>query len=255
MAILSGRLEALAQQVKQGETMADIGTDHGFLPIYLFQHGICPMVIMTDVSEKALARAQEHGEGVLGLFPENFRKGDGLGPISPGEVNVVALAGMGGILMSEIMAADLPKAKSIEKFVFQPRNHPEILRQWLFHNGFSILKESLVRERRNLCEIIVASPVQNNQDNQASQKWACSPVDYTMDESWPVEDIRWEIPPWFAEIPDRLAKEYLHKKLERELRVRREVRKSQSPDPDRQRSLENRVTYLKTLLERRETHD
>jgi tRNA (adenine22-N1)-methyltransferase len=250
MAILSGRLEALAEQVKQGETMADIGTDHGFLPIYLFQRGICPKVIMTDVSEKALSRARDHGqsiamgEGFPVLTDENYRVGDGLSPLSPGEVDVVVLAGMGGILMSDIMAADLSKAKTIKKLVFQPRNHPEILRRWLYHNGFSILKECLVRERRNLCEIIVATPRPD----------AESLFD-GLEMSWQEGDIRWEIPPWFGEIPDRLATEYLHKKLERELRVRREILKSQSPDPDRQHSLDNRITYLKTLLERRESHD
>jgi len=241
MAILSGRLETLAEQIKPGETMADIGTDHGFLPITLFQNGTCPKVIMTDVSEKALARARLHGEGVVGLSDEQYRAGDGLSPINPGEVDVVVLAGMGGILMTTILADDLPKAKTIKKYVFQPRNHPEVLRRWLFQNGFSILKECLVRERRNLCEIIVASPTTDKES--------------LTDILWPEEDIRWEIPPYFSDIPDPLAKEYLHKKLERELRVRREVRKSLAPDPKRQKALDIRIGYLKILCEKRESND
>ncbi len=244
MAILTGRLETLAQQIKPGETMADIGTDHGFLPIALFEQGICPKVIMIDVSEKALARARRHGEGVLGLSDENYRSGDGLSPIRPGEVDVVVLAGMGGILMTSILAADLPKAKTISKYIFQPRNHPEVLRCWLFQNGFSILKECLVRERRNLCEIIVASPDQSAKSLRNGDE-----------DSWPEEDIRWEIPPWFSELPDPLAKEYLHKRLERELRVRREVQKRLSPDVEQQKAIDIKVDYLKKLCEKRESND
>lgn len=244
MAMLTGRLEALAKQIKPGKTMADIGTDHGFLPILMFQRGTCPKVIMTDVSEKALAKAREHGKDVLGLSEEHYRVGDGLSPITPGEVDVVVLAGMGGILMTDIMAADLPKAKTISKFIFQPRNHPEALRRWLFENGFVILNECLVRERRNLCEIIVAAP---NQDKESLFNGS--------ETSWQAGDIRWEIPPWLAEIQDSLANEYLHKKLERELRVRRELQKSQAPNPAKKQELDRRIEYLKKLCEKRESND
>lgn len=244
MTILTGRLEALAQQIKPGETMADIGTDHGFLPIELFLRGTCPKVIMVDVSEKALSRARNHGEGIIGLSNENYRVGDGLASIAPGEVDVVVLAGMGGILMTAILDADLPKAKTMAKYIFQPRNHPEALRRWLFLNDFAIIHESLVRERRNLCEILVAAPYQSTES-----------IFNGSEGSWPENDIRWEIPPWFAQLPDPLAKEFLHRKLERELRVRREVQKRQSPDFEHQRGLDTRIQYLKNLYVRRESND
>jgi tRNA (adenine22-N1)-methyltransferase len=256
MAILTGRLEALAEQIKPGETMADIGTDHGFLPITLFQRGTCPKVIMTDVSEKALARAREHGEGVIGLSNDNYRSGDGLAQINPGEVDVVVIAGMGGILMAGIMASDLLKAKTIPKFIFQPRNHPEVLRRWLFQNNFSIMNECLVRERRNLCEIIVASPLLDNDLLYIGSEVMTEIASETSTEdSWIEGDIRWEIPPWYAKIPDPLAKEYLHKKLERELRVQREVQKWQAPDPERLKQLYIRIGYLRDLCEKRESND
>ena len=256
MAILTGRLEALAKQIKPGETMADIGTDHGFLPIILFQRGTCPKVIMTDVSEKALARAREHGEGVVGLSNDNYRLGDGLLPINPGEVDVVVVAGMGGILMTDILAADLIKAKTIQKYIFQPRNHPEVLRHWLFQNGFSILNESLVRERRNLCEIIVASPIMDKENHNINSEIITEiAVENWAEISWPEGDIRWEIPPWYAKLADPLAKEYLHKKLERELRVLREVQKGQAPDHRHLKQLGKRIEYLRDLYEKRESND
>lgn len=245
MMILTGRLEALAQQIKPGETMADIGTDHGFLPIALFLRGISPKVIMVDVSEKALARARAHGKEVQGLSEDNFRVGDGLAPINPGEVDVVVMAGMGGILMTSILEADPAKAGTIDTFVFQPRNHPEVLRHWLSQNDFTIIKESLVRERRNLCEIIVATPSQSYKSAQYkifTKQWP---------PSWSEGDIRWEIPPWYAEIEDPLADEYVTKKMDRELRVQKEYQKGQNPELTRLSEMEARIVYLRNLKEKR----
>jgi tRNA (adenine22-N1)-methyltransferase len=254
MAILTGRLEALAQQIKPGETMADIGTDHGFLPISLFTAGTCPKVIMTDVSNKALAHARHHAIGVFGLSEDNFRSGDGLSPINPGEVDVVVLAGMGGILMTAIMNADLSKSKSISKFIFQPRNHPEVLRYWLRQNGFTILNESLVRERKNLCEIIVAASTKAVQASMQEPKQS-EIFSQIWPPSWPKEDIRWEIPPWFGEIRDPLAIEYLHKKRNRELRVHNEVQKRQTLHPESLEELDRRIEYLTILYEKRDSND
>ena len=100
---LSQRLQAIAQFVPQGAQVADIGTDHGFLPCYLVQCGQADRVIACDINEQPLAVAQKNiadsqvGEKVL------TRLGDGLQVIAPGEVNVVTIAGMGGALMAEIL--------------------------------------------------------------------------------------------------------------------------------------------------------
>lgn len=241
---LTGRLEALSQQLNLGETMADIGTDHGFLPISLYEQGICPKVIMTDISHKALSRAVAHGKDIQGLDGDNFRCGDGLSPIEPYEVDAIVIAGMGAILMTEILATDFPKTKTFSKLILQPRNHPEVLRFWLNDNGFAILHERLVRERRNLCEIIIATP---NQTKQAPG--------IELNPTWLVGDIRWEIPPNYGRSKDPLMKEYLHKKLERELRVRREVQKSRSVDADFLSELDIRIAYLKELSKMRESND
>ena len=244
MAVLTDRLNALAQQINEGETMADIGTDHGFLPIFLHADGISPKVVMTDVSEKSLSKAKENGRGVTGLDDSSFRCGDGLAPIGHGEVDAVVMAGMGGVLMVEILSADLPKSRSMAKFILQPRNRAHVLRRWLAHNGFSIVKEVLVRERHNLCEIIVASP----DGAGPEQNW--------VDKAWPDRDIRWEVPPMYESTDDPLAEEYLHRKLEREKRVLREVRKAQSLNLERLKELDDRIAYLKDLWgKRRSTNE
>ena len=117
---LTDRLQLLADQIENGETMADIGTDHGFLPLYLWQQGISPAVIMCDISEPSLAKAKA-AAGALQFGRElDFRAGDGLNVLAPGEVDVIVIAGMGGLLIRDILSDDLEKTRSFSKFILQP---------------------------------------------------------------------------------------------------------------------------------------
>lgn len=143
---LTNRLKAIALEINQGETMADIGTDHGFLPLFLWQSGKCPKVIMTDVSQGSLQKAIDNCEKEQPGKLFDCRLGDGLQVVGRGEVDTVVIAGMGGILISEIMGEDLEKTKTFPKFILQPRSAIGELRHWLFHHGFSIEDESLVRK-------------------------------------------------------------------------------------------------------------
>jgi tRNA (adenine22-N1)-methyltransferase len=238
MMMLTDRLEALAQQITQGETMADIGTDHGFLPISLYRREICPRVIMIDVSEKALSRAKSHGEAVEGIGAGDYRVGNGLNALAPGEVDVVVIAGMGGILMTEILNDGKEKSKSFKKFIFQPRNHPEVLRYWLYKNGFVLKTETLVREGKNICEILVA--VLGNNEESMLKKFP----EMTSSLS---KDIRWEIPPWYISLDSPLAEEYLNRKLEKEQRIFWAYGEGTNPKPERLIDLKQRILYIQEL--------
>lgn len=162
---LSDRLQMIADNIKPGETMADIGTDHGFLPLYLIEQGISPRVIMTDISEPSLRKGIDGAEILGKNVPEidiyercDFRSGDGLTIIRAHEVDNVVIAGMGGLLMTEILGEDISKTLSFKRLILQPRNHSEQLRKWLASNGFNIVREQLVREGKFICEIITAQP-------------------------------------------------------------------------------------------------
>jgi len=156
MAELGNRLKTMADYIKAGETMADIGTDHGFLPLYLWEKKICPKVIMTDISAGSLNKARA-------AFPgqppgADFRLGDGLTLLAPGEVDAVVIAGMGGVLITEILSQDMEKTISFSKFIMQPRNGSGKLRYFLDKAGFAIISENLAEEGKFICEIIVAKP-------------------------------------------------------------------------------------------------
>jgi len=155
---ISERMKLLADCVLRARPAADIGTDHGLVPIYLLKQNICPSVILTDVSPSSLNKGIDNINS-LGLSAD-FRCGDGLEPLKQGEVSTVIIAGMGGELISRIIGADLEKSRSFKRFVLQPRKRTSVLRRYLYENGFKEISESLVREGPNICEVIVAEPLE-----------------------------------------------------------------------------------------------
>src|SRR5665648_647206 len=144
---LSERLEIIANLIDENETMADIGTDHGFLPVALWERGICKKIILSDVNKGPLEKASQNIKATNPGIEFDLRLGNGLETISSGEVSTLVIAGMGGVLITEILGADLEKSKSFKKIILQPRNGQSKLRYWLLTNGFEIIKENqLIRE-------------------------------------------------------------------------------------------------------------
>lgn len=233
---LTDRLQVLADQIEQNETMADIGTDHGFLPIYLWENEISPKVIMADISSGSLAKARMNGQE---LYPEetfDLRCGDGIRILENGEVDAVVIAGMGGKLMSQILGEDLEKTRSFKKLVLQPRNGQGKLRYWLVKNGFGIVKESLVREGKYICEIITAVPS------------ACECLSYEIEGCGP-ESMEYETPPWIISAGE-LAAPFIENKIAIEEYALNGIYKAEVLDTQRETVTKQRIEYLKSLLER-----
>ena len=155
---LTQRLASIASEIKTGETVADIGTDHGFLPIFLWERNISPKVIMSDISKGSLKKAEDNCKLLYPDVSFDLRLGSGIDVIEKGEVDCITMAGMGGLLMAEILSKDIEKSHSYNKLVLQPRNKIGVLRHWLYNNGFSISNEKLVREGKFICEIITVIP-------------------------------------------------------------------------------------------------
>ena len=213
--------------------MADIGTDHGFLPIYLWEAGICPHVIMADISHGSLDKARDNCQM---LHPEqefDLRLGSGIEVLGNGEVDAVAIAGMGGILMTEILGVDLAKAHSFRRLILQPRNHVGKLRYWLLNNGFKIVNEQLVREGKFICEILTVEPIE-------------VAVSMNQDE----DDIEYEFPHSLIRFRNDLTEEYLQRKLALEMRILESMAMgSQTTDAQMKRQ-KYRIEYLQYLLGR-----
>lgn len=156
---ISNRLQALYDAVSPGESVADIGTDHGYVPLMLLQNGVSNKVILSDISSGSLAKAIENVEhSEVEIPPEWFRIGDGLRTIENAEVDDVIIGGLGGRTIQMILEEDPKKTRSYKKLILQPRNNSGELRCFLYCNGYDIQQEILTGEGKFVCEIIVATP-------------------------------------------------------------------------------------------------
>lgn len=156
---LSDRLKKIYSCIQDGESVADIGTDHGYVPLLLYENKISPKVVMSDISEGSLAKAADNFRlHDIELPGELFRTGNGLKKINYGEVDAVIIAGLGGKTIIDILDAEPKKTSSFKKLVLQPRNACGELRYYLAERGFAITDEILAEEGKFICEIIVAVP-------------------------------------------------------------------------------------------------
>ncbi len=155
---LSARLLKLAAKVPDDAVVADIGTDHALLPIYLVSSGRCPRAIAVEVADGPYQRAKEAIESFGLSHAIDLRLGDGLTVIRPGEVDVVVMAGMGGSQMIAIMEKSPRVRASVRRWILQPMRGAAEVRRYLYSQGLWICDEELARESRHIYEIIVAEP-------------------------------------------------------------------------------------------------
>lgn len=143
---LSKRLETVASFVLPGSRVADIGTDHGYVPIWLIERGIAGHVIAMDVRKGPLLRAQEHiAQHKLEESIET-RLSDGLAQLRGGEADTVVIAGMGGELMLKILKDGAHVWDSVSRFVLSPQSELETFRRGLEAMGFAIEEETMLEE-------------------------------------------------------------------------------------------------------------
>lgn len=153
---LTNRLLTIAAMVPKGATVADIGTDHAYIPVFLVKNGISKKVIASDINKGPLEKARKHiVDNKLEGFIET-RLGAGLKVLQKGEVDTIIIAGMGGVLIKNILEESKDVLDTVKTLILQPMKGQEVVRKWLNKNNFKIVKEILARETNKFYEIIVA---------------------------------------------------------------------------------------------------
>ena len=143
---LSLRLSAVASMVTPGLRVADVGCDHGYLAIHLISNNISPHVIAMDVNRGPLDRAEKN-VGEAGLEDDiELRLSDGLCKVDPGEVDSVVMAGMGGLLMINIIENSSAVCDKLSEMILQPQSEVAKVRHYLVDNGYRIISEDIVYE-------------------------------------------------------------------------------------------------------------
>ncbi|MCG6576570.1 tRNA (adenine-N(1))-methyltransferase [Pseudomonas sp. AF32] len=151
------RLERVAAYVPAGARLADIGSDHAYLPVALMRRGIISMAVAGEValtpfrSAERTVRENDLEQQII------VRLANGLAAIEPGdEITAISLCGMGGETIRDILDSGKSRMSGQERLILQPNGGERPLRQWLMKNDYRILFEDVLRENRFDYEIIVA---------------------------------------------------------------------------------------------------
>ena len=154
---LSQRLERVAAHIPAGARLADIGSDHAYLPVALMRRGAIAAAVAGEVAATPF-QAANRTVADNGLTQHiTVRLADGLAAIEAGDdITAVSLCGMGGETIRDILDSGKAHLNGRERLILQPNGGEQPLRQWLVENGYQILHEDLLRENRFYYEIIVA---------------------------------------------------------------------------------------------------
>lgn len=164
---LSRRLQTVAALVPACACLADIGTDHAYVPVWCVKNGICERALACDVRPGPLHIAQKsiREYGLEGRI--QTRLSDGLDALLPGEADVLVIAGMGGLLIADILSRGRAVLTGTTRLILQPMTAAEELRSFLYQHGFRVMDEHVVAEEGkfyNLIEVALGQDMPTEKD-------------------------------------------------------------------------------------------
>ena len=155
---LDPRLAAAASFVNPGAVVADIGTDHAYLPLFLLENGIARFAVASDINRGPLERAKENAEKAGMTSRMRFVLTDGLTGLEPERdgVDHILICGMGGELIARILGESAYTRRPGVRLILGPMSSPEELRLWLAENGFRIAEEKLAESAGKRYAVLLA---------------------------------------------------------------------------------------------------
>ncbi|KQL53521.1 SAM-dependent methyltransferase [Heyndrickxia shackletonii] len=159
---LSKRLEAVSEYIPIGSKVADIGSDHAYLPCYAVKNGIAEFAIAGEVVEGPYQSALQQVNNSSLSHAISVRKGDGLEVIEKGEVDCITIAGMGGALITSILNQGIEKLSGVQRLILQPNIAAISIRTWCIEHGWKIIAEQILEEDQKIYEILVLEPINDN---------------------------------------------------------------------------------------------
>ena len=227
---LSKRLQAVADLVSPGMRLADIGTDHAYIPIYLMENEKIPQAIAMDINKGPLELAEEHIKA-HGLEQQiQTRLSDGMAKLQAGEADCAVIAGMGGALMIKILEEGRETAFQLQELVLQPQSELKKFRIYLLENGYRVLAEDMVYE-----------------DGKYYPMMKVKPGEMT-GESWKPEEL--EYGKYLLDTAHPVLKQF----LEREIQICHGVLESLAKQDterakERRREMEEQIQHVQHILE------
>ncbi len=162
--VLTKRLQMLADMITMGNTLVDVGCDHGYLSLYAVQQGISPKALAMDVRKGPLNAAEEHVVSAQLTDYITLRISDGLKEYNIGEAETLVCAGMGGPLMEKILTDSMDKVRTLKELILQPQSEIQQFRAFLRDNGLVIVAEDAVIEAdKYYCAMKVVPEAEENE--------------------------------------------------------------------------------------------
>lgn len=226
---LSKRLNWILEKVDKCETIIDVGTDHGYIPIKLIKDNIASRVIASDINKEPLEKARINAslDGVIEKV--DLRLGGGLKTLKSKEVKGIIIAGMGGNLIRDILEADLDKVKDVDYLVLQPAQNPEVLREYLYTHEYEIIDEDICLDEGKYYELFKVKYKKNNITK--------------------LEDVFYEISPVMLKKRTETLKSYIEDKVEKNNKILNFINDDTEHAKERKKQLIRKNEILEKFLE------
>lgn len=227
---LSKRLGFIASHIDKVIVLSDIGTDHGYIPLYALRKELCEKAIASDINKDPLNKAKLNAL-LEGMGEElEFRLGGGFEPLKEGEVQAAVIAGMGGFLIRDILEKDIEKVNNLDYLILQPAQNPEGLREYLYTNDYEIISEDLCLDEGKYYELF---KVRRKQGEKTG-----------------LDSIYYEVSPKLLMSKHPLMKDYLESKVENYSKILEFV--SEEIDSDsanvRKIEIENKIAVISSMI-------
>jgi Predicted SAM-dependent methyltransferase len=224
---LSLRLKTIASMVDKCECVADIGTDHGYIPMYLIKKVVCRKAIASDINKGPVEKAKFNVRIEDLQDKVDCRLGAGLSTLKKGEAQGIVIAGMGGNLIRDIIEDKIDIFKEAEFAILQPVQNPEVLREYIYTKGYKIVDEELCIDENKFYEII---KIKYDNNPQA------------------VDSIFYEVGEKLLSKNHILVKEFIEYKIKRCIKILHSIKDNTDLAEKRKFELNEKVKRLEGLL-------
>lgn len=227
---LSLRLDMIVKHMNKCESIADIGTDHGYIPIYAVKNNIVEKAIASDINKGPIEKARIN-VAMEGLKDKiQCRLGGGLSTLKQGEVEAVVIAGMGGNLIRDILLEDIEKVKYYKYLILQPAQNPEVLREFLYNDNFEIIDEDICYEDNKYYELFKVKYSRNK--GTMSQE----------------EEIFYEISPIMLKKDYIIVKEFIMDKILKYENILKYIKDDTPSAIERKEEIKKKIKRLKEMV-------
>lgn len=225
---LSKRLQFIADHIDRCKTIIDVGTDHGYIPIYSVKNNLCEKAIASDINKDPVKKAEMNAalEGVKSSV--EVRLGGGLEVINIGDAEAVVIAGMGGNLIRDILEKDIEKTASFKYLILQPAQNPEVLREYLYNNGYEIMEEDLCLDEGIYYELFKVKKI------NTAEKVSLDPIYY-------------EISPRLLKDKNKLMLSYLESKEEKYSKILGFIKDTSESALKRRKDIEDKLKEIENF--------